>query len=256
MSKDKSLDFETREFQQEEFKQIIERSKDLIRKGYFTGINFLQSETLLPKNSIIVHFLHDSEKHLKEIESAVTGEHFIVPRFTCYLLKPEYFQKTNFKEEYKHAIFLNSEFKLIPIDEAIKKSQGVTVLNRELDLIVPIIHSKTLYDTVKNIQLLDQKGPEPWLDPVLIIKTKTPLKTLEGFVDKQYVSIEKEKEEFYSILTDKKRTNALSNYLDKLCATTQIGNLRRSDIVFDASQVNERFAEFLSSMQNQLQIFE
>ncbi len=256
MSNNYSLTFKTKEFKLEEFRQIIERSKKLIKRGYFTGINFLQAEKTLPKNSIIIHFLHDSKNHLKEVEPAVTGEHFTVPRYTCYLLEPKYFKKPNFQEEYKNAIFFDQEFKRISIDEAIKNPYGVTVLNHELDLIVPILNRETLCDTVKEIESLDQKGPEPWLDPVLIVKTKIPVKTLDSFIDKQYVGIAKEKEEFYSILTDRERADALSKYLDKLCASTRIGNLQRSDVVFDASQVNKKFAEFLFNMQNQLRIFE
>jgi len=57
-------------------------------------------------------------------------------------------------------------------------------------------------------------------------------------------------------LTDKERANALSKYLNKLCASTKIGHLKRSDVVFNASQVNKKFAEFLFNMQNPLQIFE
>lgn len=52
-----SENFRTAEFSEDEFKQIIARSKELIRRGYFTGINFLKSKNPLPNNAIIVHFL-------------------------------------------------------------------------------------------------------------------------------------------------------------------------------------------------------
>ncbi|MBW2974006.1 hypothetical protein KY346_06490 [Candidatus Woesearchaeota archaeon] len=256
MSKDESAEFQTKEFQEDEFRQVIERSKELIARGYFTGINFLQSEEPLPTNSIIVHFLHDSKQHLDEIISTVPAARLVVPRFTCYMLDPKYFQKPNFAEEYKDAVFFDSNFKIITVEDAIANPLGTTVLNRELDLIVPLHDSKDLYDTVHALQEADEEGPYQWIDPVLIVKTKTPVTALEGFVDKQYVSIAKEREEFYSILTDEERTDALSKYLDKLCAATKIGTLQRSDIVFNTSQVNEKFADFLVNIQNQLQIFE
>jgi len=248
--------FKTKEFNQDEFKQILDRSKELIKRGYFTGINFLQSDTPLPRNLLLIHFLHDSEKHLSAVKSAISGEHSIIPRYTCYMLRPEYFAKPNFRNEYSRALFFDADFNEISIDEAIRNPHSSTVLNRELDLAVPIKNNANLGDIVKSLQEADRKGPEPWLDPVLIIKTKSPVSCLPDFVDKHFVSISKMQEEFYSIISDEQRLAALSRYLDKLCATTKIGSLNRSDIVVDTSQINKKFAEFMYDLQNQLQALE
>ncbi len=118
-------DFRTIDFSHEEFSQVIEKSTELIRRGYFTGINFLQSESNLPQNSVIIHFLHDSKNHLDEIKPYIGLDHLIVPRFTCYLVDPEYFAKPNFREEYTNTIFFDSNFNDISIEGAIRNPYGV-----------------------------------------------------------------------------------------------------------------------------------
>lgn len=246
--------FKITDFSKEEFKQIIERSKGLIKRGYFSGINFLQSEAPLPQDSIIMHFLHDSKRQIESIEPQISSEHLIVPRFTYYMLRPEYFRKPNFKEEYKNAIFFGSDFQEITIEEAIRNPEMVTVSNKELDLIIPILNFEPLAELLARIREADRKGPEPWIDPVIIIKTERPLKTIEQFVDKYFVSIALKREEFYSVLTDKIRMEALEKYLDRLCQKIKVGKLKRSDVVFYPSQVNTEFAKYLSSIQNQLLI--
>ncbi|MBI4155108.1 hypothetical protein HY498_03415 [Candidatus Woesearchaeota archaeon] len=60
-----TLKFKTKDFTMEEFKQVIRRAKELIKRGYFTGINLIQSTKPLPESSIIIHFLHDSKRHIK-----------------------------------------------------------------------------------------------------------------------------------------------------------------------------------------------
>ncbi len=131
-----------------------------------------------------------------------------------------------------------------------------SVLNKELDLVIPISDASELVDLINNIQEADRKGSEPWITPVVIIKTSSRLETIEHFVDKYFVSISREKEEFYSVLTDRYRVKALERYLHKLCANTQLGRLRRSDIVFSPSQINSEFADYLAKLQEELYIVE
>ncbi|MCK4670556.1 MAG: hypothetical protein KAT43_05115 [Nanoarchaeota archaeon] len=256
MSEQMPAEFKTIDFNDVEFKGIILRAKDLIKKGYFTGINFLQSDSILPDSSVIVHFLHDSKKHLEAIENDISRDHLIVPRFTYYMLKSEYFEKPDFGEEYGTAMFFDSDFNNISIDEAVKNPHGVTISNKELDLIVPIAEIVNLGQILKDIREADRKNPKQWIDPVIIVKTKTPIKSLEGFVNKYFVSISHEREEFYCVITDRQRADALERYLDKLCERIQIGKLRRCDIVFSPSQINTEFADYLSTIQNQLRIVE
>jgi hypothetical protein len=245
-----------RDFNLDEFKLVIDRSKELIKNGYFTGINFLQSEISLPKNSIIVHFLHDSQQHLKEIESVIIPAYSIVPRFTFYMVRAEYFKKPNFREEYKSAIFFNPQFREISIEEAIRDPNRITISSRELDLIIPVKNPEMLEGLLTKIRKVDRIGPEPWIDPVIIVRTEVPIKVLENFTNKHYVSIAREREEFYSIVTDKNRLAALEKYLDNLCKRIKIDRLGRSDIVFYPSQINNEFASFLQDIQNQLQILD
>lgn len=142
------------------------------------------------------------------------------------------------------------------MDEAIKNPYNVTIANKELDLIIPLTNSKSLEEIVNKLKEIDRKGVEPWIDLVIIVKTKgEPIQTLKQFVDKHFVSITRGKEEFYSILTDEERKKALEKYLDNLCEKVKIGKLERSDVVFCLSQVNIEFAKYLSSIQNQLKIF-
>lgn len=243
--------FRLSEFTNEEFNQIIKTSKDLIRRKYIAGINFLQSDTSLPQASIIIHFLHDSEKHIKEIESGIGEPHLVVPRYTYYTARPKYFLKPNFKEEYKNALFFNSEFRQISIEDAIRNPYGVTISNNELDLIIPLSNELRLPRFIKRLQNQDRKGPEPWIDPVIIVKSEDKLKTLENFVYKHFVSISRSKEEFYSVLTDGKRIKSLERYLDNVCNRSKIGKLRRSDIVFNLSHINEEFANYLDKIMNE-----
>jgi hypothetical protein len=243
---------QAKEFTHDEFKQILARTQELIRRGYFTGINFLQAEDHLPESSLIIHFLQDSARHIGEMEPHLTTTRAVVPRFTYYMLKPEYFEKPNFKEEYANATFFDAEGNSISIDDAIKNPVGVTTSNKELDLIVPVTDREALEETIEVLRSADHIGSDPWIDPVLIVQSKTPVKTLDYFVNKQYVSINRGQEEFYSILTDRKRTQALQKYLDKTCKKTQIGTLRRSDVVFHPSQINVEFADYLADIQNQL----
>lgn len=242
-------------FKQDEFREIIERSKELITRGYFTGINLLQSEKELPQNSIIIHFLHDSQKHLEKVSSNIKSDNIIVPRFTYYIAREDYFKKVNFREEYKNAMFFDRDFNSISIDEAIKNPKDVTISNRELDLIIPLNKENNLLKIITQIQEADE-GKEAWIDPVIIIRTKKPIKKLDSFLSKHYVSITRKNEEFYSILTDIERVKALEKYLNALCTKNRISELRRSDIIFYPSQINKEFNNYLSDIQNELNTFE
>ena len=48
-----------REFAQEEMTEILKQARALLLHGYFTGINFIQSHEQIPKEAILIHFLHD-----------------------------------------------------------------------------------------------------------------------------------------------------------------------------------------------------
>ncbi len=243
--------FVSAEFSNDEIKQILNRSHNLIMRGYFTGINFLQSDSTLPDNFIVLHFLHNSKEHLKEIQSQLNVEHLVVPRSTIYPIRREYTTKKTFRDEYLSAIFYDSNMNVISIDDVIANPEGVIVSADELDLLVPINSSTNLIELVDIIKEADDRGPYPWKDPVLIIRTKSSISQIPRFSEGYYFCINRRREEFYAVLTEQSRAEALERYIEKLCAEFQIGTLKRSDIVFNPCKINEEFKRYVLFIQGQ-----
>jgi hypothetical protein len=229
----------------------MRRGQDLIRRGYFTGMNFIRSDVQIPNNALIVHFLHDSREHLDFMIQKLERECLVLPRLTCYETVPAYFSKPGFKDEYRDALFFDSNMVPISIEQAIRAPEGAVVLRQELDLIVPL-DEDTLRDSVTSLREADELGPRTWVDPVFIVRNRKRIVNLDGFVERQFVSIARENEEIYTVLGDRNRTKALERYLDKLCSDEKIGTLARSDVVFRPSQVNEEFAKYILNAQKEL----
>ena len=247
---------ETIDFTWDEFRQIIDISRELIKRGYFTGINLLRSDSPLPKSSIIVHFLHDSKTHLNQITSKLNSDYLIVPRRTYYLLSKEYFTKPIFREEYKNALFFDADFKEVSIDEAINASYTVTVSNNELDMLIPFDCADILQSFINNINEVSSKCLDKWLDPVIIVQTNSPVESLDDFVDRPFVTISREREIFYSVISDNKRKESLQKYLDQWYERNKWCTLSRRDILFYESQVNKEFADYLLRIQPPFRPFE
>lgn len=235
------------EFTDEEFKEILKRSTDLVKRGYFTGINFIQSDTNLPDESIVIHFLQDSRPHLEQIVKNIKFSYQIVPRFTYYNIDLKYLDKKDFKDEYKDAEFYDENFNFVPLTRVIKNPpKEINVANNELDLIIPS-NGNHLADLVIKIREADETGPFPWVDPVIIIRTKELFETLPGFENMMYyVGIMREKEEFYTIIHESSRALALKKYLGKVCKEIpQIGKLNEKSITFNLSQINKEFFDYI-----------
>lgn len=233
------------EFSQEEFNLILQRSQKLIRKGYFTGVNFLQSENVLPRERIIIHFLHNSRRHIEDMlaKGSFSGE--IVPRHSFYKTRPEYFQHGAMKMKYSEALFFNPRGKQISAEQALVSQEEIYTLNPELDLLIPFSQEEGLEDLVGKIQKADDTGILPWIDPVLILRSDFSL-FLPHLHERTCVSLSKEKEEFYIVLPTIEKKKALVKYLKRLCHQRQLGNVRYTDIVFSSSFINKEFAEYLT----------
>ena len=144
----------------------------------------------------------------------------------------------------------------VHFEEARMNPEGKRVLHIELDLVIPLTDEGILEETIVKLREADKSGPDPWIDPAIIVKSQRKIRTLRAFFDKHYIGLMRDKEEFYSILSDTIRANALTRYLDRLCEGNNIGTIQRSDIVFYQSQINEEFMRYLLELQKPLDIRE
>jgi hypothetical protein len=250
------LNFKPVDFTNVELDQILEKSTELIERGYFTGVNLIQSNTPLPKEAIIIHFLHNLKEQIEGVQSAIKADSFIVPRLTYYATKPDYLTKDSSEVEYKDAVILDQSMQVVPFQEARINPEGKRILHMELDLIIPLTEEGILEETITKLKEADRSGPDPWIDPAIIVKSKRKLRPIRAFFDKHYVSLMRNREEFYSIISDPIRADALTRYLNKLCERNKIGTIQRSDIVFYSSQINEEFMRYLLELQKPLDTHE
>ena len=236
----------SRDFSEEEYGTILRKGIELIQHGYFTGVNFIQSSNPLPKESIVIHYLHDSQRHIDYLRPKLFGSSSVVPRFTYYAFDTKYFDKLEFDKKYINALFFDENFNRISIKNAKIKRKNIFIGNLELDLLLQL-NTVSLEDIVKNIISSNKLDLERWIDPVIIIRTKTTLPTLSGFVNSKYfVGLGRTNEEFYTILTDEIRARALMTYLNRLCKSNlKIGELNEKSIVFEVSQINEVFYNYM-----------
>lgn len=148
---------QSNEFSHEEIRAILNQTMRLTQRGYFTGMNFVCAEQPLPSSAIVVHFLHDSAQHIDHTKkiSGVSG--MVVPRQSIYRMDPKYFEKPDFREEYKNALFYDAQFRQITLEDALQLKQQVTVAHPELDLLVPLL-AENLEKTVTAICHADEKG--------------------------------------------------------------------------------------------------
>lgn len=234
---------EPQEFSQEEFDLVLQRSQELIRKSYFTGINFLQSEKALPQEHIMIHFLHNSKTYLEDILSHTSFLGEVIPRYSMYKTRPEYFTSQDFLEKYKNAIFIH-EGKHVSLEDTLRIKKNISVLNPEQDLVIPYKEKANLAEIVKKLQKIDRSSKGHWIDPVLIVRSQDSL-SIPDFASRDCVSLTKEKEEFYTLLSSIQKKKKLVRYLKKLCKEKPLGNLDYEDIVFSLSLVNNEFLRYL-----------
>jgi len=209
------LGIQTRDFSDDEFRQVIEMSKELIAKGYFSGINFIQSRCPLPQDSIIIHFLHDNLNYIEKMKNALRQDSYVLPRFTFYFIRREYFKKTDFLDEYKNALFFDSSLKEIDLGGVLEKNEDVMVANKELELLIPLGISSNIESILKRIQKIDYASLERWMDPVIILKTQTKYKKLENFFDKFILTITRKNEGVYTVIAYEKRKAELKEHIQQ-----------------------------------------
>ncbi len=236
---------QSREFSNEEFMEILRQGRRLLFRGYFTGINFIQSEEPLPAESILIHFLHGRHTQIDYVRSHLSLPSLVVPRFTFYRLRSEYFDKSGFSEEYQNAIFFDSNMSRITIDAARGLRSGITTGNLELDLLVPLDLS-SLEATVRDILQANEGGPWPWSDPVIIVRSRDDLPSVSGFVKPgPYISIRRTFEEFYVVAPDNRRGRFVQHFARKVLMNNTTTILSDQSVVFEPCQVNPEFLAYM-----------
>lgn len=243
-------------FSDEETKEVVKNALGLMRKGFITGINLIKADKALPTTSVIIHYLQDSNKHLdfviEEIKKFGVKDKLIVPRFTYYFLDEDYTEKEDFLDEYKNAKFLDEKnLSSKNINEVIQNPKDTIIETTELDLIIPA-EKDNIQSLVSKIQQADKIGPKKWMDPVIIVKGNASFPVAPGFVSKDYMSLGRENEEFYSIVVDKRKKRILKKKIDKICekirfeAKTSLGE---NSIVYVPSQINSEFERYIKRNQ-------
>ncbi len=237
---------QSKEFSKAELKAILSHVSRLAQRGYFTGINFISSEQPLPSSAILVHFLQDSEKQIDYVRSASGVSGIMVPRVAIYRVDPKYFDKPEFREEYKNAVFFDEQSKPMNIEDAISKKKGVIVEHPEFDLLVPLL-AETLEKTVLTICEANKNGPAPWVDPAIIIHSTNNLPIIPGFhANLHFTAVLGVKEAFYTVLTDEQRLQSLKRYLKSICTKDGCpGKLTENTIAFFPSQINKEFLDYM-----------
>ena len=232
-------------FTLEELATIIGHGQQLVSHGYFTGFNLIKSENPLPEESIIIHFLHDSDLHLEYIKRKLTMPFVILPRTAFYLFDPKYFDKPGFDIEYKDATFYDDRFIPSPLDAAKATKKSFIVSHDELDLLIPL-HRDSLEAITSTLRQADAEGPRPFIDPFIIIKSLTELLDITGFVNhRPYVCIRRTNEEFYTILPDEMYAEELRKYLKKTCKDLHAGAFGEHSVAFEISQINWEALQYI-----------
>ena len=237
---------------------LLKKGVTMLLHNYFSGLNLVSSEHLLPTESILIHFLHDSQRHLDGIVGELTMPYLVVPRRTFYVIDQKYVRKSDFADEYKNATFFDNAFQVVSIDElAYRRYEKLIVENEELDLIIPA-SAASLPEMVSRIQQLDKAGESRWFDPVIIIKTEQAIPLIPGFDGEAvYLSIAKEREELYTIVRGDARIRAVKAYLTEACTMRKA---RETSVTCHAawynSQINKEFASYMAKMLDPLEMLE
>ena len=244
-----------REYFNEEEKKIIGNIAALLmQNGYFTAFNFIESETPLPDNSIIIHYLQDSKEQIEYLKTKLIQkfsydekELSVVPRLTYYILDPKYVKKPRFKDEYKDAKFFDEKFDLVDIEEVIANPSNKVTCSEELDFLIPVESENDIGNLALFIKNIEKIGPEPWLDPAIIIRSKITHMRLEGFIRKHYCSIRKTNAEFYSIIFDDKRKKMLEKYLSCVCNKVSAEQLSfgMNSVMFLRGDINKQLHDYM-----------
>ena len=232
-------------FSNKELVEMRKHARNLILRGNFTGFNIVRSLDPLPEVYLSLRFLHDD---LAQIEHIVTNskleEFKVLPRETAYLFDVAYSEKLGFEEEYGCAIFINEEGGEIPLSEVRNQKYSPLVISNELDLFIPL-KSGTLEKVVNTVCSENLSGPNPWIHPVMILKSEFQVKDIPGFISEmKYACISKNKEEAY-VLVENDKCAAVQKYVNKIPCVSDLSKKRKNVLVFYPSQVNEVFFDYV-----------
>ncbi|VVB81770.1 Uncharacterised protein [uncultured archaeon] len=230
-----------------DLQEIRRHAHNLITRGYFTGFNIVRSSKSLPSAAIMLHFLHDAQDQIDYITrtSGLVGFQ-VLPRETAYLFDLIYAKKKDFEKEYKNAVFIGTDGSQIPLSEVGNQKTAPLVVSDELDLMATL-DVQTLEQIVMKLESANRSGPQPWIHPVIIVKSVSPLDRIPGFVDRiKYVCISKNNEEAYALVEDDKCLS-LQKYVDKFVCVQDLGKTRSNIVVFHPSQINQKFFEYMLS---------
>ncbi len=242
------------DFNKSEFELIVSTALDLISKRKLTAINHIHSkEKPLPKNKITIHYLQDYEDQIQNTQNKILQKFpfinsLITPRNTFYRLDPIYTKKPNFIEEYKNAIFLDSQLHDVSIEDVIENPNQKIISNNELDLLIDGLQNKDILIFLNALMQIDKEGPHPWIDFAIIVKDDGSIKTLKDFVRKDYASIRKGNSEFYSVLPNDKSKNYLNDYVAKICKTIKDRKgikIHCGSLLISKSFINKEFSRYI-----------
>lgn len=232
-------------FSEQEKREIVEIGFDLIDRDLITGINLIESTKELPKNALIIHYLHNSQNQISFILNQIAKfnlQTILLPRETYYILDPIYTKKPNFTKIYKTSSFFEKrELKPRTIEDVINDPKEIIVKNKELDLLIPLDEKELPSKIVSMIYKTDKKSPERWTHPAIILKGEVFLPSIPGFIKKDYISLCRKKAEFYAIALDKKRKRALKKYMDSICREMKKdaeSTLKTDSVLYLPSQIN------------------
>lgn len=232
-------------FVEADLQEIRRHAHDLISRGYFTGFNIVRSHESLPSAVIMLHFLHDSQEQINHVaRNSGLIDFKVLPRETAYLFDLVYAKKKDFEKEYEKAVFVGPGGVQIPLSDVKNQQIEPLVITNELDLIAPL-SAQTLEQIVKNLEAANKSGPQPWIHPVIIVKSTAPLDKIPGFVDKvKYVCVSKDMEEAYTLVEEDKCL-PLQRYVDRFVCVNDLGKVRPNVVVFHPSQINKEFFEYM-----------
>ncbi len=232
-------------FSATDLQEIMRHAHNLITRGYFTGFNIVRSPKSMPSAAIMLHFLHDAQDQIDYVtRNSGLVDFQVLPRETAYLFDLVYEKKKDFEKEYETAVFIGIDGSQIPLSEVRNQKTAPLVVSNELDLMAPL-DVQTLEQIVMNLESANKSGPQPWIHPVIIVKSISPLDRIPGFVDKvKYVCVSKNNEEAYALVEDDKCL-LLQKYVDKFVCVQDLGKTRSNIVVFHPSQINQRFFEYM-----------
>lgn len=250
------------DFDEEERKEITRQALQLVKRGYLTGVNFIHSESPLPKTAVIIHYLQDSQSQIDfmcgELKKFGTLDILLLPRLTQYLFDPVYVKKPSFWKEYKHAQFVDEHLRPKSIEEVAQHPEGTIVLNNEHDVLIPL-ESGNITKLVKYIQEADRSGPSRWLHPAIIVKGNMPVPIVPEFVMKDYASVSRSHAEFYSLVADEQRKQRLLKRLEAICQQLQTSTqaqLLQDAVLLSPSQINPELDSYINENQRELDLSE